>query len=373
VRTRISTIAFRLLILTAVWLLGTATVTLAQETTTTAPAAVGQATEADEAEQPDQPLVVPDVRGLPYVFAKGVLEEAGFAWKVKGKVEGFAVNLVKAQSVKPGTRVVDTGAPRIVLTLVKNPSYEERGLPRNTAPYAGTKLLLASGAESTPAEAPPVGTGDHESAAPPADDAQDDAFAAEPAATTAESESGVEPSQPEPSLDPAETAEVQASGTPDEPAEPDDAGDPETEDDAPVAVKPKAASAKPKAAAPAKPKAATSAKPKAAPAVKRPPAFVEPGAPPEPLDEIPLPLRAKRLQAHMAKAGSLTDELLDHWRYQHAWIVTGAEFGWWHGAEALRILIKVDEAMQRRWNVAYRSEEIARATLAEVLAKAKAK
>jgi hypothetical protein len=45
-----------------------------------------------------QPLLVPDVRGLPLVFAKGVLEDAGFAWKIDGKVKGYAVNLVAGQN-----------------------------------------------------------------------------------------------------------------------------------------------------------------------------------------------------------------------------------------------------------------------------------
>src|SRR5262249_22170500 len=55
-------------------------------------------------------VVVPDVTGQPYVFAKGALEDAGFAWHVaNGK--GFAANTVASQSPAPGTRLVDTGAP----------------------------------------------------------------------------------------------------------------------------------------------------------------------------------------------------------------------------------------------------------------------
>jgi hypothetical protein len=110
------------------------------------------------------------------------------------------------------------------------------------------------------------------------------------------------------------------------------------------------------------------AKPKAAPTT-RPPAFIVAGAPKEPLDEIPLPLRAKRLQERIADAPRETTALFDFWAYQHAWIVTGAEFGWWHGAEALRILIEVDEDVQRRFGWGHESEVAARAALAEVLSK----
>src|ERR1051326_8613709 len=55
-------------------------------------------------------LVVPDVRGQIYVFAKGILEDDGFAWQVIGSVQGFAANTVVTQKPKPGTVVLDTGA-----------------------------------------------------------------------------------------------------------------------------------------------------------------------------------------------------------------------------------------------------------------------
>ena len=81
------------------------------------------------------------MRGLPYVFAKGELEDAGFAWKVEGKVEGFAVNLVAEQSVKPGTEVVDTGAPDRPLRLRDQPVVRGgRAAHESESPYPGTKL-----------------------------------------------------------------------------------------------------------------------------------------------------------------------------------------------------------------------------------------
>ena len=66
-----------------------------------------------------------------------------------------------------------------------------------------------------------------------------------------------------------------------------------------------------------------------------------------------------------------TRRLVDFWLYQHSWIVTGARFGWHDGAEALRILIAVDERLQRRWDFGARSEAVARAALAYVKAKAR--
>ena len=58
-----------------------------------------------------------------------------------------------------------------------------------------------------------------------------------------------------------------------------------------------------------------------------------------------------------------------HWLYQHAWIVTGAKFGWWRGAEALRILIALDNRVIENWRIGARSRAKARAALAEVEAK----
>ena len=87
-------------------------------------------------------LVVPQVTGQAYVFAKGILQDAGFAWRVVGPVKGYAGNTVVDQVPAPGSVVVDNGAPKIVLTLAKNKTYAERGTPDNAAPYAGTTVLL---------------------------------------------------------------------------------------------------------------------------------------------------------------------------------------------------------------------------------------
>jgi hypothetical protein len=94
-------------------------------------------------------LVVPDVRGQAYVFAKGILEDGGFAWRVSTK-NGYAPSTVLSQSPAPGTHVVDTGAPLVTLVLQTNRHYARKGTPENESPFAGTPLRFpakASGAK----------------------------------------------------------------------------------------------------------------------------------------------------------------------------------------------------------------------------------
>jgi beta-lactam-binding protein with PASTA domain len=95
--------------------------------------------------RPEVPVVisVPDVRNEAFVFAKGQLQDAGFAWKVVGAVGGYPANTVVGQSPAPGTKLVDTGAPLITLTLSHNRQYRPTGEPENTSPYAPTKNRLA--------------------------------------------------------------------------------------------------------------------------------------------------------------------------------------------------------------------------------------
>jgi PASTA domain len=101
-------------------------------------------------------LVVPQVTGQAYVFAKGILQDGGFAWRVSGPVRGYAGNTVADQQPAAGSVVVDTGAPTITLTLARNKGFAERGGPDNSAPYAGTRVLLpASSAAASTARARP--------------------------------------------------------------------------------------------------------------------------------------------------------------------------------------------------------------------------
>ena len=81
---------------------------------------------------------------------------------------------------------------------------------------------------------------------------------------------------------------------------------------------------------------------------------------------MPLTERALLLRTWVAKHRHPTAANVHHWLYQHAWIVTGARFGWWHGADALRTLIVVDREVQRLWKIGNRSERVAENALAEV-------
>jgi hypothetical protein len=228
-------------------------------------------------------LTVPDVTGQAFVFAKGTLEDTGFAWRVVGGVHGYAANKVATQSPVAGTKVRDTGAPTITVTLMRT-AYPEKGEPEDLSPYLGTAL--------------------------------------EPIALP----------KPEADMTPA-------------PATPK-AADKKTAALKKVAVK---------VAAPA----------------SRPPAFVLPNAPKEPLKEMPLTQRARLLSAWIAAHPKPTSARVRHFLFQHAWIVTGASFGWWHGAEALRELIAADRLAQRRWGIGKKSELVARRALAEVEARTK--
>ena len=145
---RIATRLPRLAILGVVLLLASATLAVgaAKRLTvvpTGAPAPVEAAT-----------LVVPDLSGQAFVFAKGSLEDLGFAWQVVGSVHGYAANKVATQSPPAGTRVRDTGAPTIIVKLARTP-YPEKGEPEDVSPYVGTpvqpiRLATATSRHSRP-------------------------------------------------------------------------------------------------------------------------------------------------------------------------------------------------------------------------------
>jgi PASTA domain len=282
---RLAALLPRAVVVALIWVLATAAFTFAADTTIIGPST--SKSSATPAKAPD--LVVPSVTGQAYVFAKGILEDGGFAWRVTGSVHGFASNRVLTQSPAAGTRVLDTGAPTVVLRLARG-TYAEHGRPVDSSSYLGTAVKLADLAAATVPAAPVKKP------------------AAKPVAKAAK-----------------------------------------------PAVKPKA---KPKAKPKRKP--AARAKP-----VARPPAFVVRGAPKEPLDEITLQARALRLESWLASRPK-TPRNVQHWLYQHAWIVTGATFGWSHGAQALETLIHVDEQVRRQWGIGSRSEAVARAALAKV-------
>ncbi|TML02734.1 MAG: PASTA domain-containing protein [Actinobacteria bacterium] len=113
-------------------------------------------------------VVVPDVTGQAFVFAKGTLEDTGLAWKVVGTVHGYAANKVGKQTPVAGTKLKDTGAPTITVTLERT-SYPEKGEPEDVSPYIGTSVQpievkpVVAAPAPTPAGAPKV-----TKAAPPA-------------------------------------------------------------------------------------------------------------------------------------------------------------------------------------------------------------
>jgi PASTA domain len=296
---RLTALLPRFLALTVIWLLGAATYTLAADT-------VPIAKHEKKAEAAAKPhvLTVPDVRKKAYVFAKGILQDAGFAWRVDGNVKGFSANTVTVQRPAPGTKVIDNGAPLVVLSLSRNTTYGESGLPENSAPYKATRVVLVSDWARDQIE--------------PTTSGQTETTSTETGATTTA---------------PAATTTAPAATT----TEP----------------------------------AATTTEPEQPGEKTRKPDFEVAGAPVEPANEMPLPERARALEHRLAGKGKPSQRLINFWLYQHSWIVTGARFGWHDGAQALRILIKVDQSLERRFGFGARSEVLARRALAYVEAQAK--
>jgi len=296
---RLTALLPRLVALTVIWLLGAATYTLAADT-------VPIAKHEKKAEAASKPhvLTVPDVRKKAYVFAKGILQDAGFAWRVEGSVKGFAANTVTVQRPAPGTKVIDNGAPLVVLSLSRNTTYGESGLPENSAPYKATRVVLVS------------------------DWARDQ-------------------------IEPTTSSETETTST-----------ETATTSTAPAATTtaPVATTTEP---------AGTTTEPEQPQEKTRKPDFEVAGAPVEPADEMPLPDRARALERRLAGTSKPRQQLINFWLYQHSWIVTGARFGWHDGAQALRILIKVDQSLERRFGFGARSEVVARRALAYVEAQAK--
>ncbi len=273
---------------------------------------------------PPAPLFVPDVRNQAFVFAKGTLGDAGFAWRVAGSVHGYAPNVVVSQTPAAGTRIVDTGAPLVTLTLKRNGSYTESGQPADLSPYAGTAVTPADAAGN------PIGPAAPAKAPAPA-------ASTTPAATT---RATTTPATTSPAKAPSPTTATTTTAA--APATP----------------------AKSVAAVPAATQPATWPK-------SRPAAFSVAGGRKEPLDEMPLPVRAQALGTWLGAHPRMTAKASGYWLYQNAWIVAGARLGWWHGAQALDTLIAVDRRAQSRWGIGAKSAAAAQQALDEVRAKAK--
>jgi hypothetical protein len=204
----------RLVALVVIWLLAAASWTLAAGGPTTPEATAPAAGDEGKPEV----LVVPDVRGQAYVFAKGILQDAGFAWRVQGPVEGFAANTVASQNPAPGVKVVDNGAPTVAIRLSRNAKYHEQGLPENVAPYEGTAVVLLKDWNAAHAKPEPdTETAPAETAAAEPAPTETEPTETEPAPTTTAPEEPEEPAAPEASA--KRKPEFVAPGAPLEPAD----------------------------------------------------------------------------------------------------------------------------------------------------------
>ena len=99
---------------------------------------------ASQKSSAQQVLVVPDVQHQLFVFASGMLEDGGFGWHVTGSVHGYPANMVVSQSPKPGTRVIDTGAPAITLTLARGKA-PQLGQPEDRSSYRASLIREPAG------------------------------------------------------------------------------------------------------------------------------------------------------------------------------------------------------------------------------------
>jgi hypothetical protein len=104
---------------------------------------------------------------------------------------------------------------------------------------------------------------------------------------------------------------------------------------------------------------------------RRHPAFFVPGAPREPVRELALPVRARRLGAWLEHHRRPTTANVRYWSYQHAWVVTGANFGWSGGARALATLIRVDRRAEHFWGIGSSSRRIAEQAFRSVRARSR--
>jgi PASTA domain len=298
---------------------------------------------------PAAPLVVPDVRNQAFVFAKGTLADAGFAWRVAGSVQGFAANIVVGQSPAAGSHVIDTGAPLVTLTLKRNGTYDQVGEAADTSPYPATAVEPSDLAGNPIGPAAPAKTA--KAAAKAAAKKHKKTKTAAPAttptapATTTTTPSATATTPASTTTTPATTATTPATTT---------------TTPATTTTTPAPATRTAKSAAGAKKWPQT-----------RPVAFTVSGARKEPLDEMPLPDRAQALAKWLDSHKTMSPADAKYWLYQNEWIVTGAQMGWWRGAEALQTLVAVDQRTQSLWGIGAKSGLVAQQALDEVRAKAK--
>ena len=133
----------RLVALTVVWLLATAALTYAaaQKISTAPPT-----TPAGRRRRLQLPAGPPDGPGRPppgrTSSPRARSATPASPGSVTGSVRGYASNTVAAQTPAPGTQVIDTGAPTIVLRLAR--SGAQLGIPERGSAIAGTRVRLAA-------------------------------------------------------------------------------------------------------------------------------------------------------------------------------------------------------------------------------------
>ena len=134
VAARLPSVFARIVALTAILVLGSATISFAADSKFGAATTPNKVTVA-----PPRLVTIPDVRGQAYVFAKGTLEEGGFAWRVAGAVQGTRPTPSSRRCPPPGpawstpacrpssSGLPATGAmPRRVRRRTRRPTTERR-------------------------------------------------------------------------------------------------------------------------------------------------------------------------------------------------------------------------------------------------------
>ena len=106
-----------------------------------------------------------------------------------------------------------------------------------------------------------------------------------------------------------------------------------------------------------------------APAIYRRSAFAVPGAPRQKASEMLLSRRAVLLERFIARRPKPSDRNVQHWLYQHAWIVTGALYGWPSGEQAVARLVAVDRRVEALWGIGAKSEAQAESALLRLRAR----
>ena len=134
---RFAAIVPRMAVIGLVWLLATATLTYAAGELTT-PAKVATTPAATPRPDSHRPATSATRRSS---SRRGFSRTAASAGESRAPCTATRQTLSRPSSPRPGTQVVDTGAPTLKLTLRRG-TYPQDGTAQNASPYAGTSILL---------------------------------------------------------------------------------------------------------------------------------------------------------------------------------------------------------------------------------------